>query len=184
MGGANRHPHTYPRPPGGRTSARHGYMLHANPACVRVGAWVHPTGQQNRRPGFSPPPSLSTGSCRQPHHPGPDSRPLLQRQRGLVLFCPHLAGHFLLDPISLGLSMPNRCRVSESTRLPEPGLECSWPAPGNGGALPVRTDTGIPRRRIGRSFDLSRPIIVGVLWCGGRCRLSFFLIFLSPPGGV
>lgn len=110
----------------------------------------------------------------------PDSRLLLERQRGLVLFFSagfFLAGHFLLDPISFGsLSMPNRCRVSESTRLPEPGLECIWPAPGNGGALPVQgPKLGIPRRRIGRSFDgFQGQLFLGVLWGGGRCRLSFF----------
>lgn len=54
-----------------RTSVRHGYMLHANPACVRVGTWVHLTDLPNRRPGFSPPPSISTGSCRQPQQPAP-----------------------------------------------------------------------------------------------------------------
>jgi len=163
-----------------------------DPPAADVGkAWIHAARQSgiracrdlgssnrplNRRPGFSPPPPslhrfMQTTAPARPLTPVSFSN----GNEGPFLFA-HLAGHFLSDPISLGLSMPNRCRVSESTRVPEPGLECIRPAPGNGGVfLPVRTEAGIPRRRIGHSFDLSKPIILGVLWRGGRCRLSSFL---------
>lgn len=92
-----------------------------------------------------------------------------------------IAGHFLSDPISFGVSpsMPNRCRVSESTRLPEPGLECIWPALGNGGALPVQDRSWAFRGgELGCSFDLSRPIILGVS-LGRRQVPSFFFLSFS-----
>lgn len=170
-----------PTTPRRRMSARHGYMLHANPACVRVGTWVHPTDLPNRRPGFSPPPSISTGSCRQPQQPAPlipisfsngneDSSFFLQQ----VFF---LAGHFLLDLISFGVSLHAKplsgVREHEVTRA-RTGMHLArtrkrWSVARPGPKL------GIPRRRIGRSFDgFQGQLFLGVLWGGGRCRLSFF----------
>lgn len=75
--------------------------------------------------------------------------------------------------------MPNRCRVSESTRLPEPGLECIWPAPGNGGALPVQD-----RSWAFRGGELGFPLIFqgqlfwGFFGAAAGAVFLFSLIFL------
>lgn len=110
----------------------------------------------------------------------PDSHLLLERQRGLVLFssaCFFLAGHFLLDPISFGVSLHAKplsgVREHEVTRA-RTGMHLArarkrWSVARPGPKL------GIPRRRIGRSFDgFQGQLFLGVLWGGGRCRLSFF----------
>lgn len=151
-------PPCLPTTPRRRTSARHGYMLNANPACVRVGSWVHPTGLPNRCPGFWPASSLSTGSCRQPHQPTPlmgFPSPSRTATRTLPFFrqfffsnCwPFPLGSHQLWGLSLHAKPLSGVREHEVTRA-RTGMHLArtrkrWSVAGPGPKL------GIPRRRIG-----------------------------------
>lgn len=136
-----------PTTPRRRTSARHGYMLHANPACVRVGTWVHPTDLPNRRPGFSPP-SISLHRFMQTTAAAgpPDSRLLLQRQRGLAFFFQQVffSRPFPLRPHQLwGLSPCQTVVGCQRARgYPSPDWNASGPHPETVERCPSRTEAG------------------------------------------